>query len=93
MSKLKDHPATPILAPRARLPDPEPLCRITRNAEALQAAHLAAVFADGTSERDRERRLPWDEMDRCSESGVGGITVRCWPARRRTGCAIPLVRI
>ncbi|MDF3835153.1 SfnB family sulfur acquisition oxidoreductase, partial [Cupriavidus basilensis] len=36
---------------------------------------LAAVFANGASERDRERRLPWEELDRWSESGLGGITV------------------
>ncbi|MHA7685607.1 SfnB family sulfur acquisition oxidoreductase [Cupriavidus sp. PET2-C1] len=76
MTKLNDLPATPIPAPPARLPDPARVRRIASDAEALQAAHdLAAVFADGASERDRERRLPWDELDRWSESGLGGITV------------------
>lgn len=80
MTKLNDLPSTPICtpipAPPARLPDPERVRRIASDAEALQAAReLAAVFADGASERDRERRLPWDELDRWSESGLGGMTV------------------
>jgi alkylation response protein AidB-like acyl-CoA dehydrogenase len=50
--------------------------RITDDAGAIDAAHrLAAIFAAGASERDRARRLPWEELERWSESGLGGITV------------------
>ncbi|WP_404993903.1 SfnB family sulfur acquisition oxidoreductase [Cupriavidus pauculus] len=50
--------------------------RIASDAEALDAAReLAAVFADGASRRDRERLLPWAELDRWSASGLGAITV------------------
>ncbi|GAA0830984.1 SfnB family sulfur acquisition oxidoreductase [Cupriavidus pauculus] len=50
--------------------------RIASDAEALDAAReLAAIFADGASRRDRERILPWAELDRWSASGLGAITV------------------
>lgn len=50
--------------------------RIGSDAEALDAAReLAAIFADGASRRDRERILPWAELDRWSASGLGAITV------------------
>jgi SfnB family sulfur acquisition oxidoreductase len=59
-----------------RLPDPSRVRRITSDAEALEAAHaLAAAIAPGASQRDRERVLPWDELELWSESGLGGITV------------------
>src|SRR4051794_27175511 len=59
-----------------RDPDPARVQRIRSDEEALQAAHrLAALFAPGAADRDRERRLPWDELDLWSESGLGGITV------------------
>ncbi len=59
-----------------RLPDPARVRRIATDAEALDAARgLAAEFAPGAAERDRARLLPWDELDRWSESGLGGITV------------------
>ena len=49
---------------------------ISSDAQALEAARtLAAEFAGAASERDRLRRLPWDELTRWSESGLGGITV------------------
>ncbi len=55
---------------------PTDVARIATDAEAIAAAHrLAAEFAPGASERDRERRLPWDELTRWSASGLGGITV------------------
>jgi alkylation response protein AidB-like acyl-CoA dehydrogenase len=42
----------------------------------LDPAHaLAELVAPGASERDRLRRLSWDELDRFSESGLGAITV------------------
>ena len=50
--------------------------RITSDAEALTiAGTLAAEFAIGASERDRERRLPAAELDRFSQSGLWGITI------------------
>ncbi|MDM0078683.1 SfnB family sulfur acquisition oxidoreductase [Variovorax sp. J2P1-59] len=64
---------------QARLPnppDPSRVHRIASDAEALEVARrLAAEFAPGASQRDRERILPWDELDRWSQSGLGGITV------------------
>ncbi len=61
------------------LPDtPTDVARIATDADAIDAAHrLAAEFAPGASERDRERRLPWDELTRWSASGLGAITVPC----------------
>lgn len=49
---------------------------ISSDAEALEIAHdLAARFAKGASERDRDRRLPWDEVEDYTASGLGGMTV------------------
>jgi len=49
---------------------------IGSDAEALRTAQeLAARFAPGAAERDRERRLPHAELDLFSRSGLGGITV------------------
>jgi SfnB family sulfur acquisition oxidoreductase len=49
---------------------------ITSDAEAIAIAHqLAAEFAKGDSERDRERRLPYEEVKKFSTSGLWGITV------------------
>ncbi|WP_066741008.1 SfnB family sulfur acquisition oxidoreductase [Cupriavidus sp. D384] len=59
-----------------RLPDPSRVRRIRTDAEAIDAAHaLAAIYRQGASARDRERLLPWNELDLWSESGLGGITV------------------
>ncbi|WP_321956831.1 SfnB family sulfur acquisition oxidoreductase [Paraburkholderia bannensis] len=59
-----------------RLPDPRRVKRITNDAQALEAARaLAQSAAPGASQRDRERALPWDELERWSESGLGAITV------------------
>jgi SfnB family sulfur acquisition oxidoreductase len=50
--------------------------RITSDREAVEVAKaLAAEFAPGAAERDRERRLPATELDRFSGSGLWGITV------------------
>lgn len=50
--------------------------RIADDAEALHVAReLATVFADGAARRDRERILPWAELDRWSASGLGAITI------------------
>ncbi|MEV0699830.1 acyl-CoA dehydrogenase family protein [Saccharopolyspora sp. NPDC050389] len=44
--------------------------------EALElAARLARRFAAGAAERDRERRIPHEELDAVSASGLLGITV------------------
>jgi len=44
--------------------------------EAIAIAHeLAAEFAQGDSERDQNRRLPAEEVEKFSQSGLWGITV------------------
>lgn len=49
---------------------------IRDDAEALEAARdIAAAFLEGAAARDRERKLPWDEVERFTTSGLGGITV------------------
>ena len=60
-----------------RLPQPpQPPQRIASEAEALETAHrLAAQFHAGAATRDHERRLPWDEIEQYSASGLGTITV------------------
>jgi SfnB family sulfur acquisition oxidoreductase len=58
------------------LPRVVPAHRIGSDQEALEVAHaLAAEFRSGASQRDRERRLPWDEIEKFSASGLGGISV------------------
>ncbi|NYI01508.1 SfnB family sulfur acquisition oxidoreductase [Cupriavidus plantarum] len=68
-----DDPASrpaPAGAP-SRVPD-----RIRDDAEALAVAHrLADQFAQDAVLRDRERRLPWAELDALSASGLLAITV------------------
>jgi alkylation response protein AidB-like acyl-CoA dehydrogenase len=61
-------------APRFNLtPNAE---RIRSDEEALAVARqLAAEFAEEAAERDRERRLPAEELDRFSGSGLWAITV------------------
>jgi len=50
--------------------------RIRDDAHALDVAReLAADFAPGASERDRQRRLPAEEVERFSRSGLWAITV------------------
>lgn len=49
---------------------------IASDAEAIAVAErLAQDFAPGASRRDRDRALPWDELDAFSASGLWGITV------------------
>jgi alkylation response protein AidB-like acyl-CoA dehydrogenase len=49
---------------------------ITSDQEAIAIAQqVAAEFAKESADRDRERRLPFAELDRLSESGLLGITV------------------
>lgn len=50
--------------------------RIADDAEAIAAAKaLAREFAAGAAARDRERRLPLEEIERFSQSGLWAITV------------------
>ena len=68
--------SSPAAAPLPRYPDPTRVKHIASDADAIAAAHaLAASFAEGASERDRQRILPWAELDLWSESGLGAITV------------------
>lgn len=61
----------PFIAPRRKTAH-----RIADDAEALAVAReLAASFALGAAERDRERRLPIEEIERFSQSGLWAITV------------------
>ncbi len=49
---------------------------IATDEEAIEAATiLAAQFAANAAQRDRERLLPWDEIEAYSASGLGAITV------------------
>jgi len=49
---------------------------VTSDGEAITIAHeLAAEFALQASERDRGRRLPWQELDLFSQSGLWGMTI------------------
>ena len=49
---------------------------ITTEAEAIDTARaLAARFREGAGERDRDRRLPWAELDESLASGLWGITI------------------
>lgn len=51
-------------------------CRVLSPTEAVEAAEaLAPEFAAGAAERDRNRQLPFHEMDRLSASGLLAITV------------------
>ena len=53
-----------------------PVHRIADDAEALDVAReLATVFAVDAARRDRERILPWAELERWSASGLGAITI------------------
>jgi len=53
--------------------------RIRNDQEAIQTAQaLAQNYAASAAQRDRERILPWQEIEAFTASGLGGITV---PAR------------
>lgn len=68
-------PSKPRVIDRLPLPPSAPH-RITSEAEALQtAATLAEEFRLSAAERDRERQLPWDEIERYTASGLWAITV------------------
>ncbi|ASR02384.1 SfnB family sulfur acquisition oxidoreductase [Gordonia rubripertincta] len=58
---------------------PDSASRIGSTAEALSVARgLATTFTTDAAERDRDRRLPYAEIDRLSKSGLLALTV---PAR------------
>ncbi|QOT81168.1 SfnB family sulfur acquisition oxidoreductase [Cupriavidus basilensis] len=61
-------------APAAPPAQPPELIRDDAHA-ILSARQLAARFAPEAALRDRERRLPWAELDAFSASGLWGITV------------------
>lgn len=74
------HPAGPddgqgVAASRRPLP-PSPPRHLADDGEAIAAAHrFAETVAVGASARDAGRLLPWDEIERFTASGLGGITV------------------
>ncbi len=74
MTALRDPSLNPAVE---RLPAPPRRPHLIRSdAEAIEAARaVAAIFARGAAERDRERILPWDEIEAFTASGLGGITV------------------
>src|SRR4051812_46824796 len=67
----------PLPADTVPAPAPaHPPLRIRDDAHALEVAHqLAEDFAREAAVRDRERRLPWSELERFTASGLWGITV------------------
>ena len=64
--------ATPIIIPPAGTP-----ARVIRDdADAIATAHhVAEIFRADASQRDQERRLPREELDIFSQSGLWAITV------------------
>ncbi|RWF05631.1 MAG: SfnB family sulfur acquisition oxidoreductase [Mesorhizobium sp.] len=58
----------------SRPTSPAHIIRTDEEAVAV-ARKLAAQFAEGAAERDRDRRLPTAELDIFSQSGLWGITV------------------
>jgi SfnB family sulfur acquisition oxidoreductase len=74
--EARDAMAPNSLPPELRLPAKPDL--IADDAQALATAQrLAAKFAPEAALRDRERRLPWAELDAFVASGLWGITVPC----------------
>ncbi len=53
-----------------------PAALIENDAQALLAAHEVAKLAkEGAAHRDRERLLPWRELERFTRLGLGGIRI------------------
>ena len=70
--------ATPLAGEPGWSPEKpaKPAHVVTSDAEAIVIAEsLKPVFAAGARERDRERRLPFEEVDVFSQSGLWGITI------------------
>jgi SfnB family sulfur acquisition oxidoreductase len=66
-------PASPVPA-RPKLAAPAHI--LTSDAEAISIAQeLAAEFVTGSAARDAERKLPFDELDRFSQSGLWGMNI------------------
>ena len=69
---------------------PAPVHRIASAAEALDTARrLAETFRAGAAQRDRERRLPWREVEEYTASGLGAITI----PREFGGADLPLATV
>jgi SfnB family sulfur acquisition oxidoreductase len=68
-----------VNSPEPFIPRPRPVRAapiISSDEEAIRIAHtLAADFAKGAAERDREGILPLDQVDAYSQSGLWGINV------------------
>jgi SfnB family sulfur acquisition oxidoreductase len=63
-------------APRPVRPPTEPAHVIKDDAEAIAVAEqLAPILAAGAAARDRNRTLPYEELDLFSQSGLWGIAV------------------
>ncbi|WP_343588074.1 SfnB family sulfur acquisition oxidoreductase [Herbaspirillum sp.] len=63
-------------APSAHRISPPSAQRIASDEHALEVAHeLAGEFAPGAAGRDRDRRLPFEEIERFSRSGLWAISV------------------
>ncbi|OLU22227.1 SfnB family sulfur acquisition oxidoreductase [Pseudomonas sp. PA15(2017)] len=57
-------------------PTLHPAAILASDADALKAAHALANAAEaGVIQRDRERRLPWELVERFTASGLGSIAV------------------
>ena len=57
-------------------PPLHPAAILACDADALEAAHALARAAEaGVIQRDRERRLPWELVERFTASGLGSIAV------------------
>ncbi|KAF1048408.1 SfnB family sulfur acquisition oxidoreductase [Xylophilus sp.] len=71
MTTTTTNPQPAPAAPPARTPD-----RLADDAAAIAAAHrLADAFAPDAAQRDRDRILPWDELDAFVASGLWAITI------------------
>ncbi|MBO0145035.1 SfnB family sulfur acquisition oxidoreductase [Agrobacterium sp. Ap1] len=55
---------------------PSPVHRISTDADAIAiAGTLASKFKQGAAARDRDRLLPWKEIEDYTSSGLGAITI------------------
>ncbi len=69
-------PPTPPQTGSRRPAPPQAPARIETHDQALAAARaLAADWAPKAADRDRDRILPWDEIEAFTASGLGSITV------------------
>lgn len=69
------HPSEPK-EPRDQAPPLLPAALIENDAQALHAAHEVARQARaGAAQRDRDRQLPWPEVELFTRLGLGGIRI------------------